>query len=383
MEDKAIEAANLHLENAAAYTMTGEFEKSFRECEKADEILNDLEDSMDVLELKATSFECKAKYYKVAGRVKESTQLIKKAIDIWSSLEFEEKERRDRVNFLTATSYIELEDIDKAVAYADKILNGNSEEGFYTGMYFLGIAHIYMRNESKYYKSAKKALLVARSYYVPRLSLSTVTFLIEIQSMLAKIAHKYEKNNKKALQELDRSWELIEKIGIKKCDQDLIMTIPTEALAYCQGKVDDEYKKWIFRTEDLFGNYIETGEFKHHEALNYYLSLNISWFIGHSTLSKSLTIDRALKCLESMKSVTQNPEDIAKAQWLAGCALINIGTEKDARRGVRLIKRAAEILRATNDSIYLTASAIGEGYIAAYHFSNEEYDEAERWYRVA
>jgi hypothetical protein len=31
----------------------------------------------------------------------------------------------------------------------------------------------------------------------------------------------------------------------------------------------------------------------------------------------------------------------------------------------------------------LTASAIGEGYIAAYHFSNEEYDEAERWYRVA
>jgi hypothetical protein len=33
MEDKAIEAANLHLENSAAFSMGCEFEKAFRECE--------------------------------------------------------------------------------------------------------------------------------------------------------------------------------------------------------------------------------------------------------------------------------------------------------------------------------------------------------------
>ncbi|MDR2749935.1 MAG: tetratricopeptide repeat protein [Clostridiales bacterium] len=384
MDDNAIEMATLHLENATTSTIYGRTTTALSVLDTAEEILKDLADSVQVLDLRALCYEGKAKHYKSAGRMNEAKQFYRKAVDIWSVNELEDKTKRDNANLLAAQALIELGDIEKAAVFADKVLDAYEyEEGLEVGILFLGVARVYAKNLGKYYNKAKKALVLARANYIPDLSLVTASSLFEIQRLLADIAHKYEKDDKNALQELERSWEFAEIVGVERCDQNLIVSIPGEALAYCKNMEGEDYVKWTFRTIELFGRYIGTGKFNDYTGVKFYLKINITWYFGFSVLDKSVDVERALKCVETMQRLTHDPVDIAQAQWLAGCALITLGKEKDARRAIRLMKRAVQVLRATTDSMNLAASAIGEGFIADDYFSKEEYEEAESWYRTA
>ncbi|MDR1641801.1 MAG: hypothetical protein LBT59_19080 [Clostridiales bacterium] len=380
MEDNVIKMANDMIEEARFLTLAEEKEKAIQEYDKAAEVLKDLADSKDVLEVKARCYKGKASLLKDSGRVEESKQFFKKAVNALIGIKFENKAKQNSVNLDLALSLAELGNIDKAAVYADKVLNGMNSKGYAEGVVIESVAQVYMYRMDKYYKKAKKALMQARSCFETNLSKETVTRLLDIQRILAVIERDFEKNDAQTVLELDKAWEYVEKVGIESLSQDMIVILLVGATNICHDKACGE--TWDLRALEHFGKYIEQGNFKAY-GMSLYFRTNISWLITKSTLNEFLTVERALKYLDLMNSMTQNPLDIAKAQWLAGCALINLGTLKDTRRAIRLIKTAIKILKTTKEEINLLLVAIGEGYIADYHLACGEYDLAERWYQAA
>jgi hypothetical protein len=106
-------------------------------------------------------------------------------------------------------------------------------------------------------------------------------------------------------------------------------------------------------------------------------------FLALAELSDSVTIERALRCVELSKELLDEI-CIAKAQCLAGCAMADLGkTKESARKSARLIKPALRVVKKMNDGFSQSMVAVGEGYIANYHFLCEEYDLAAEWYQSA
>jgi tetratricopeptide (TPR) repeat protein len=381
--DGAVKAKAI-IDRALDFVSSGQLEKGFVELNKAEAFLDKLEDSVQVLELKANCCEARATAYKVVGSDTEASRLYRKAVDIRVGLEFEDKESQDKSYSLIAMALVVLGDVDGAAVYADKILDSyNYEDGPNVAMRFFSIGQVYIGKMDKYYKKAKKAFFISRSLYVPHLSIETVHMLFEIQKAFADIAHNCEHDDSKARQELERAWGYAEKVGIGNCKQETLNDIALNAMGY--SDIDyDTYILWSHRLLQLFGQAIDKGVNCDYSVIRQFVLINVGVLMATPSIDESLTIERALKCAELMKSATNNIEDIALAQWLAGTALAKLGTTREeARKAIRLIKLALQNLKNSSTEINLNAIALGEGYIADYHFQKKEYDLAEEWYQKA
>ncbi|MDR1639487.1 MAG: tetratricopeptide repeat protein [Clostridiales bacterium] len=358
-------------------------EKALQQYETAESILRDTNDSASAMELLAGGYEGRAEIYHAIGKEDIAKQFNQKAIDIWSGFEFEDKEMRDRADYMMALAFDGLGDFKKAVAFADKALNAYaSQKGFDIGISLFHLTKVYRHSMDDNFKSAKRALLAARAQIEPLLSLSTVATLLDIQILLADIEQKHEKNDSNTVLELKKAWEYAEKVGPDNVDPQTLIRINLGAIKYSIKSFGD-YDVWVLRLNGLYATYIDKGNFTNYGVFHHYVLINMSFFLTASALNNFVTAERALKCLESMKSLAGNPVDIAEAQWLAGCALLNLGSPTETRRAIRLLKKAVPILKESKVEIDAAIAVYGEEYIANYHFKRAEYDLAEHWYREA
>jgi tetratricopeptide (TPR) repeat protein len=338
LEDKNISRARKHITKGSFIANDGDLEKALQELYKADVILKDLEDSEEVQDLST----------------------------------------------LMAVSLTELGDVKRATVYADRILNSDIiDDAILRALRLTAITKVYERDLDRDYKKARKALLLAKKCYLTSVSFRTAEHLFYTQRFLATIAHKYEKDDKKALQELETAWGYAEEAGMRHCSMDTVLKATLDAHEYC-GNIGKDDDIWTLRQLEILGLCIELGycegAFK---AIKRYVESNILLFTSSAKLDESVTIERALKSLEAYKIKTQDAADISQAKWLAGCTLLYRGTSKDVRRGIRLIKKAVPILKEESEDICVMATAMGEGYIADYHYELEEYDVALNWYHDA
>jgi tetratricopeptide (TPR) repeat protein len=383
LEDNAINVASGHMAIAVNAALAGEMEKALHEYDTGESILRELNYSPRVLELLAGAYEARAEIYQVIGKEDKAKEFYQKSVDLWSSFEFEDKEMQDRAKFMMAVAYDGLGDFKKAVALADSALNAYaSKKGFGVGVSLYNLTKVYKNSMDDNYKSAKRALLIARAQIEPLLSLSTVAMLLDIQLLLADIEHTHEKNDSNTVLELKKAWEYAEKVGLDNVDPQTLLRINFE-IVKCSDNSFGDYDVWVIRLVALYATFIDRGDCKYYGVFHHYVLINMSCFLAASALADFATAERALKCVESLKSLAGKPVDIAEAQWLAGCALINAGSPSETRRAIRLLKKAVPILKESKVEIDAAIAVYGEEYIANYHFTRAEYDLAEHWYREA
>ncbi|MDR2749566.1 MAG: tetratricopeptide repeat protein, partial [Clostridiales bacterium] len=229
MEDNAINVASGHMAIAVNAALAGEMEKALHEYDTGESILRELNYSPRVLELLAGAYEARAEIYQVIGKEDKAKEFYQKSVDLWSSFEFEDKEMQDRAKFMMAVAFDGLGDFKKAVALADSALNAYaSKKGFGVGVSLYNLTKVYKNSMDDNYKSAKRALLIARAQIEPLLSLSTVAMLLDLQLLLADIEHTHEKNDSNTVLELKKAWEYAEKVGLDNVDPQTLLRINFE-----------------------------------------------------------------------------------------------------------------------------------------------------------
>jgi hypothetical protein len=125
-------------------------------------------------------------------------------------------------------------------------------------------------------------------------------------------------------------------------------------------------------------------EYPDHCDVSDYVDRNIEYYLMRMEFNDSVTIERVMKALELTRELSNVKKGLGRAQWLAGCALLEmVKTKEAARNAARLIKKAIPALKEGHGREDMLMAAIGEAYIASLHFQNEEYGLAAEWYRLA
>jgi tetratricopeptide (TPR) repeat protein len=376
--------ASGYVDHAIKLIYAKTFADSLLELEKAEAIMKELDYNEDVQELTAVCCDCKANIYKELGKPKERLEMLEMIVEIRSSLNYEEDPVMRIVSYdLLATALTNLGRYEKARKYADIVIeSSSSEDSINAGLRLFSSAQAYMNETKKYRKKIKDILILAREKLEKGLCLRTFTELSDIQRKLADIAYQYEKDPRKAHMELERMWQYAELMGTDYWDLEFLLESAAVGTRYC-ADIMNLCLLWLRRLVEICGLFIDrgTGEY---DVVKSYVDQNISLFLIDLKLDKSVTVDRVLSWLEVTKQQTQSDRENALAQWLAGIALISLGkTPMYERRGARLIKTSIMVLKATKGDTDPASVAIGDEYIARYHFQKGEYDLAEHWYRIA
>ncbi|MDR1640250.1 MAG: tetratricopeptide repeat protein [Clostridiales bacterium] len=348
---------------------------SFAQFDQADELLKKLGNKTEANLQRAMCREGKARIFNNIGRTDEAVELYKEAVALRHPIQYEDENVRNAAKVSLAISLSRTGEINEAIAIADEIQDVSGYDDVLAAVHLTSVAQLYECDLDNNYEKAKKALLKARTLLLPRVA-EAPDSMANIQFFLARIAQQYEHSNKKAMFELEKGWKYIEKMGIEKFSMISAATIPL----FASGLEGD--MKWICRYNEVFGMGLDNGE-ADHIAVQKYVDGNLFILLGTAELNDSVTIERALRCVEISKDLL-NEIWIAKAQCLAGCTIAELGkTKESARKSARLIKPALRVIKKMNDDFSHSVVTVGEGYIANYHFMNEEYDLALEWYQSA
>jgi hypothetical protein len=180
-------------------------------------------------------------------------------------------------------------------------------------------------------------------------------------------------------------WNKAVSAGTLELNPELMLEIAKTTVLHC---VDDSELQmmWTRRIVAICGSIIDKNEKTvdlKYEIVRDYVTMNTLLFATFIKMDNSVTIERVIRCLEITKIQTSNKNEIAFAEWLAGCALITINkTNEKTQRAVRLVKSSLQFLSKAPSDNYLFVAA-GEGCIAEYHVQRAEYELAEQWYRSA
>jgi tetratricopeptide (TPR) repeat protein len=381
-EEEKNDMAATCIAEALRFVYQMDFEKAISSFDEAWNILKDTDDE-DAIKLRATIFDGKALACMTSGRIEESTQLYKKSIEIRSVLQFDSQEDENASNIALARALMCVGRPEEAYAIADKALDVSCyQDDMKAAMHLYTLSQVYQFEYVNNYKKVKEVLLKARTLLLPRAS-DAVACVLDIQHSLALIEHEYEHDVDKALFELEKAWKLVEKIGIDNCLAQPAAEIGIYAANLCDESRQDEYYKWRYRYNEVFGRHIEKGDAGHVVIFDYIKS-NTYTHISGAPFSDAVTVKRALLCLDFMESHSRDEMDIAYAQWFAGSVLAEKDKSREAaRKSVRLVKKALRVLKAIDEDTARSMTAVGEECIADYHFSREEYDLAAEWYRAA
>ncbi|MDR2752070.1 MAG: hypothetical protein LBC41_15555 [Clostridiales bacterium] len=383
MEDKLAKVSD-YIQNVADLILELKFAEALLEVEKAEAILNGLGDSREVLELKVKFCQFKSNIYYNLGKEKESRKANEEIVEIMSSLDYpDDKAKRDDSYAALAFSLSNLGEYEKAMEYAEKVVEScKDDEGFMVGARMYAVSHAYMHDRDRYHEKIKDILILSRSKFLNFLCELTFPKLLDIQHTLADFAFEYDNDALQAHKEMQESWEYAQVIGLEKCDLYDLLKATVAGTQYCDGMWELNVM-WLRRALWVYGKFIDRGN-AIYDHIKYYVERNINLFLIYMDMDKSVTVERVLKWLDYTEQQTQDKQENALAQWLAGITLIVMGKgSADERRGIRLVKTSIRVLKRRNDEINLGAVPIGEEYIGRYHLKRKEYDLAEYWYRLA
>jgi tetratricopeptide (TPR) repeat protein len=396
MED-TLEKAHELLYNVTDLITDKKYDEALLEVEKVEAIAN-LYDSRDALELRALCCQCRSNAYTNLGKteenreIKEKNREIKeKIIEIRSSLDYsDDKAKRDANNAWLSSVLGSLGQLEKAMEYAEKVLESCSgDKGFDTGMRLFAASRVFMHDMDKNHEKVKGILILSRKNLMYGFGALMFPRLHDIQMVLAEIAFKYDNDAMKAQAELEKGWTFAQKLGFENCSPYSLFDIADAGIKYSE-KVFRIDISWPRRLLQVFGLFIDTGE-GGYDMGKLYVAGNISVFLNDMTMNESVTVERALRWLEVTKQQTQDAREIALAQWLAGLALVHKGkTPEDDIKGIGLIETSIKALRVTKadvdldaSDVYLDAVSVGEDCIARCYFNRKEFELAEVWFRAA
>jgi tetratricopeptide (TPR) repeat protein len=193
----------------------------------------------------------------------------------------------------------------------------------------------------------------------------------EVQKLIAECV--LEKN--------ELCWTAAEENDLIDSNLEVMFRTAEVSIKYCE----DSHEKltWAKRIIGVCGAIIDNSEHISCEVAGTYLAINLAFFINGLSFDKSVTVERALRCADLMNKLSQDNLEIALAQWMAGCAVLCIGKTENKRKAVRLLMGACRDIKQGAGKFEMDFVAVGEGYIADYHFQREEYELAEQWYQVA
>ncbi|MDR1641482.1 MAG: hypothetical protein LBT59_17455 [Clostridiales bacterium] len=174
-------------------------------------------------------------------------------------------------------------------------------------------------------------------------------------------------------------WSVCEELDEFNLNLETTYKVAKTVLTYCEAE-SDIYLTWTERIVWICGLIIDNEEHVSFDVVRDYVVCNIVFFVNNLSFDKSVTVERALRCADLMKKLSQDNIEIAMAQWLAGCAMLCIGKTENKRKAVRLIMGACRVVASKREMSFV---AVGEGYVADYHFQRGEYELAEKWYKDA
>jgi tetratricopeptide (TPR) repeat protein len=383
MEDMLAKASD-YRRDAGRLIIEHKFAEALPEVEKAEAILNGLGDSRKVLELKVKCCQYKSNIYLHLGKEIERRKVNEEVVEIMSSLDYpDDMAKRNDYYASLSLSLSNLGEYERAMEYAEKVLEScRDDEGFDAGMRIYTVSHAYMHDRDRYHEKIKDILILSRGKLLDSLNELTFPKLLDIQHTIADIAFEYDNDALKAHKEMQWLWKRAKVLGLENCELYDLLEAAVAGNRYCFGMWELN-ALWIRRALWIYGKFIDRGN-AIYDHIKYYVEHNINMFLINMDLDKSVTVERVLKWLEYTEQQTQDKQENAKAQWLAGITLIVMGKgSADERRGVRFVKTSIRVLKRKKDEINLGAVAIGDEYIARYLFQKGEYDLAEHWYRIA
>ncbi|MDR1641480.1 MAG: hypothetical protein LBT59_17445 [Clostridiales bacterium] len=176
-------------------------------------------------------------------------------------------------------------------------------------------------------------------------------------------------------------WTVGEEDNLIGSNLEMMLSVASTTLRYCE-KDSDMHVTWAKRVAGLCGAIIDNSGHVSYEMASSYVIRNILFFVDGFSFDKSVTVERALRCVDLMKNLTQDKMAIVLAQWLAGCAMLLIGKNADKIRAVSLVTDACEYIKTARKSDWGLV-AIGSGVVAKHYFEKGEYELAEQWYQTA
>ncbi|MDR2749564.1 MAG: hypothetical protein LBC41_02785 [Clostridiales bacterium] len=378
MEDNAIGLADNYIAQGNAFLVARKYEEALQELNKAQAILDALDDNEEVIEFRARCYESKSSALVVLNRLQESLPLLEKSVSIRSSRVYKVKRKQIEVFAILTWSLYCLGKYAEAIKYANKFMDSYDieEEIDDAGASCSFVGKVLMCDAGRNLEKAKKAFLMAQTVFMKAMPSPSITEILVVQSALAVIYSQYEHDSSKAHLALEQAWRLAEKAGLENCYFEQISEIVSTGMSVC-STFPKGYQLWFHRLRELWGLSIDQGYLK---IVPFYVVNNVELFLETAQLDDSVTLERVTKCVEYMSSLTNRPTNTL-TQWLAGCAFFNLGTTREIERnGFRLIKASVQALE---DTIEVAAYAIGQGYIADYHFQKGEYELAKGSYRSA
>jgi tetratricopeptide (TPR) repeat protein len=377
----SIEKANELFINAVRLKYSYKFAEELAELDKAIAILDELDDCLDVLDCKAACYQCKAVTYQELGREKESVQVFEKVIEIRLAIKHEDKKAQIGNYVELADAYRSVGNLEKAFAYANKVLDSRSLlEGHKGAMQLYLVSTVLLLDENKYLNKIKNALALAKTLLI-KANAEKDPKMIDLHLAVARIASSCEHDDHTALLETNKAWELAESTGIMNSNPELMMIIAKNAISFCQDNID-ETLMWNGRLVKASGMIIDNGDQVNSDVVYDYVFSNIMLYIADAKLDESVTVERVVRCAELMKDLSQDKLKNAQAQWLAGCVVIRLGKTGNKRKAARLVMDANRVIGKKSESDRLMV-AVGEGCIGDYHFQRGEYELAEQWYQAA
>ncbi|MDR1641485.1 MAG: tetratricopeptide repeat protein [Clostridiales bacterium] len=374
----SLEMANDHIDIAARLREERKFVEVLAELETAERILDELDDSVEVLELRAGCYGRKASTYQDLGREKEAFQMYEKIIKIRSALKHEDQDMQNDSDADLALAYKHKGDIEKAKEYAALVVDTfDSAEGYDAGIRLYLMADILSTDMDNNYKKIKRALTLART------QLDEDDWVIfDIHRDLAEIALKYEHDDYTFNRECNKGWEWGKAAGFVNTEPMSMMSLARTAKKHFAENID-RCMLWTQREVEACGVIVDKDELINADMVIDYVFCNITLFAGTLRLDKSVTIERVSKSLDLLKDEGREKGEVAMAQWLAGCATLCIGKAEKKRKAIRLIMDACRVFQERDVKGETGLVTIGEGYIADYHFQRKEYELAEQWYQAA